>query len=327
MREQLAANGLTPEQMAADTASGRDENHVIAESFGVERIAPVPGRCRAGAGPVPGRAPPVEAGELTLDDFAHHEVTGSVEACPAGHAPRHVTRDEATHTTVVEMPASRCASCPLLKLCPIRPTKDGRCELTFTDQARRLAARRVEEVTEVFRERYAARSGIESTNSGLKNRLSLGWLRVRGRGAVFRTLLLKVGGWNVPRAAASEKRRAMVQAQLVQLLGTGWAWPFGHPPSSPLRPKANSCAPRASQNPSASRPRAQKRFFNLHPSSPPDLCRTRHAWVFVAISGARQYSIGNSALIPQSASLKFRRESPFSQGIATVHVWLTVAVR
>lgn len=51
MREQLAANGLTPEQMAADTASGRDENHVIAESFGVERIAPVPGRCRAGAGP------------------------------------------------------------------------------------------------------------------------------------------------------------------------------------------------------------------------------------------------------------------------------------
>ena len=47
MREQLAANGLTPEQMAADTASGRDENHVIAESFGVERIAPVPRRCRA----------------------------------------------------------------------------------------------------------------------------------------------------------------------------------------------------------------------------------------------------------------------------------------
>ena len=219
MLGQLAANGLTPEQMAADTADGSDENYVIAESFGVELIAPVPGR-----------APQVEAGELTLDDFAHNEVTGSVEACPAGHAPRHVTRDEATHTTVVEMPSFTCASCPLLQLCPIHQTPDDRFELKFTDQARRLAARRVEAETSVFRERYAARAGIESTNSGLKNRLSLGWLRVRGRGAVFRTILLKVSGWNVLRAAASKKLRAMIQARLAQLLGAGWAGPFGQSP-------------------------------------------------------------------------------------------------
>jgi hypothetical protein len=80
----------------------------------------------------------VEAGELTLDDFAHHEVTDSVEACPAGHAPLHVTRDAATHTTVVEMPSFTCASCPLLKLCPIHQTPDDRFELKFTDQARGL---------------------------------------------------------------------------------------------------------------------------------------------------------------------------------------------
>ena len=102
MLEQLDANGLTPEQMAADTAYGSDENYAIAESFGVELIAPVPGR-----------APDVRAEDLTLDDFAHNEVTGSVDACPAGHAPRHVMRDEATLTTVVEMPAATCASCPL----------------------------------------------------------------------------------------------------------------------------------------------------------------------------------------------------------------------
>ena len=41
---------------------------------------------------------------------------------------------------------------------------------------RRLAARRAEERTPVFREHYSVRSGIESTNSGLKNRLGLGWL-------------------------------------------------------------------------------------------------------------------------------------------------------
>lgn len=216
MLVQLETNGLTPEQMAADTAYGSDENFVIAESFGVELIAPIPGR-----------VPEVKAEDLTLDDFAHHEVTGSVEACPAGHAPRSVTRDEATQTTVVEMPASICASCPLLKFCPIHRTPDGRFELKFTDQARRTAARRREVETSVFRERYAERSGIESTNSGLKNRLNMGWLRVRGRGAVFRTILLKVSGWNVLRASASEKLRAMVQEKLIKLLGSGWAWLFG----------------------------------------------------------------------------------------------------
>ncbi len=215
MLEQLEVNGLTPAQMAADTAYGSDENYATAESFGVELIAPVPGR-----------VPQVDPEALTLDDFAHHEVTGSVEACPAGHAPLRVTGDEATHTSVVEMPAATCASCPLRKLCPIHQTSDGRFELKFTDQARRTAARRCEEQTHVFRERYAARSGIESTHSGLKNRLGLGWLRVRGRGAVFRTILLKVSGWNVLRAAASEKLRTAVQAEVAKVLGAGWAWPF-----------------------------------------------------------------------------------------------------
>jgi hypothetical protein len=216
MLEQLDANSLIPEQMAADTAYGSDENALIAESFGVELIAPVPGR-----------APQMSAEELTLDDFAHHEVTGTVEACPASHLPLRVTRHETTQTTVVEMSAAVCESCPLLKLCPIHHTPDGRFELKFTDQARRLAARRREAETDVFRERYAKRSGIESTNSGLKNRLGLGRLRVRGRGAVFRTLFLKVSGWNVLRAAASEKLHAMVRNELAKLLGAGWAWPFG----------------------------------------------------------------------------------------------------
>ena len=68
--------------------------------------------------------------------------------------------------------------------------------------------RRVEEKTEVFQERYAPRSGIESTNSGLKNRLGLDRLRVRGRGSVFRVILHTVAGWNVLRAAAAQKLRA-----------------------------------------------------------------------------------------------------------------------
>ncbi len=206
---------------------------------------------------------------LTLDDFAHHELTGAFEACPAGPAARQVTRDESTQTTIVVMSAKQCASCPLRKFCPIHRQADGRYELKFTDQARRRAARRREQDTEVFRERDTIRSGIESTNSplkktsregeapaepretsdmptkngsagaspslfqraansGLKNRLGLGKLRVRGRESVLRQLLLKVTGWNLLRTADSEALRTKVREQLAKLMETGCSPLSGH---------------------------------------------------------------------------------------------------
>jgi len=227
MLEQLESRDMLPEEMTADTAYGSDGNCVFAESRGVELIAPIPGK-----------APQLDPAALTLDDFAHKEVTGAVEACPAGHAPLQVTRTESTETgvavlavaalTIVTMSAEHCAGCPLLKSCPIQHKADDTYELKFTDHDLRLAARRREQDTEVFRERYSIRSGIESTNSGLKNRLGLGHLKVRGRGSVFRQLLLKVTGWNVLRAAASEAVRTKVAERLAKLLGTGWSRRSGH---------------------------------------------------------------------------------------------------
>jgi hypothetical protein len=83
----------------------------------------------------------------------------------------------------------------------------------------------VEEQTPVFKERYAPRAGIESTNSGLKNRLGLGRLPVRGRGSVFRVLLHKVAGWNVLRAAASQTLRAWVRTRVAETLNGGETGP------------------------------------------------------------------------------------------------------
>jgi len=71
------------------------------------------------------------------------------------------------------------------------------------------------------------RSGIESTNSGLKNRLGLGRLRVRGRGSVFRVIWHKLAGWNVLRAAASKKLRAWVAEKMARTLKSGKSAPFG----------------------------------------------------------------------------------------------------
>jgi len=216
MLDQLEKGNLLPEEMLADTLYTNDENVQAAAEFGVDMI-----------GPVPGRAPEGNDDALTVDDFAVDERTGIVGACPAGHEPLSCTYDERTGKTKLEMPAGACAACPFRKQCPIVNTDEGRYVLEYTDKQRRLAARRREQETAVFKERYAMRSGIESTNSGLKNRLGLGRLRVRGRGSVFRVIWHKLAGWNVLRAAASKKLRAWVAEQMAKLLKRGESALFG----------------------------------------------------------------------------------------------------
>jgi hypothetical protein len=223
MLDQLERAGRLPEEMLADTLYTGDENVQAAAARGVDLVGPVPGRAAA------------DPEALSVDDFALDERTGMIDACPAGHEPESCSHDAATARTRVEMPASACAECPFRQRCPIEKTRDGKFTLEFTDKERRLAGRRVEEKTEVFKERYARRSGIESTNSGLKNRLGLDRLRVRGRGSVFRVILHKVAGWNVLRAAASGELRARVRTQVAQTLRGGGSGPTGRPCAPALR--------------------------------------------------------------------------------------------
>ncbi len=210
MLKQLQVAGHLPEEMPADGHYGSHANYVAAAAMGVELIAPVAGR-------------PVEATAeaLTVDDFAVDERTGLVDACPAGHAPLSVQRDAEAGLTIIEMPASACQACPHQEQCPIHKGRDDRFTLDYTDKELQTAARRVEQETEVFKERYSPRAGIESTNSGAKHRLSMGSLRVRGRGSVFRVLWHKVAGWNLLRAAASAKLRAVVAEAVARSLGLG----------------------------------------------------------------------------------------------------------
>jgi hypothetical protein len=207
MLDQLTDSKLLPEEMLADTLYCGDENVQAAEGRGVELV-----------GPIPGREPASDPEALTLDDFAVDERTGRAEACPQGHTPILVERNEEAGTTRIEMAAAACEGCPFRTRCPIHQTRDGRYQLDFTDKDHRTAGRRREQETPVFAERYRMRSGIESTNSGLKNRLGLKRLRVRGRGSVFRVILHKIAGWNLLRAAASTKLRALVSSEVAQTL-------------------------------------------------------------------------------------------------------------
>ena len=223
----LKEKGRLPESMQADTAYGSDANVQMAAAEGVELVSPaastpegaapevatIPSREEAS---VNGNAPPLPATvePLTIDDFAMDERTKKVTACPSGRIPLEATYDAQSGTTTIEMKASDCENCPFRKACPMQKKPKGRYRLSYTDKQRRLDERRREEKTDAFKERYAKRSGIESTNSGLKRRLGLGKLRVRGRKAVYHAILLKVAGWNLHQAVAALRKRAAKKAKL-----------------------------------------------------------------------------------------------------------------
>jgi len=197
MLAKLQEQERLPAEMVVDTAYGGDENVQAAAASRVEIISPVAGR------------PPATeavADALTIDDFAHDERTGNVDACPTGRIPLQTVHEAASDTTTVHMAAADCDACPYRPACPVEPGPQG-YQSRFTGKQRRLASRRCEEATPVFKERYARRAGVESTNSGLKRRLGLGRLRVRGLPAVQHALYLKVAGWNLLRAAAALARR------------------------------------------------------------------------------------------------------------------------
>ena len=226
----LKAKDLLPEQMLADTAYGSDENVQAAAKLGVELVAPLPG-----AEPQSADAPASETAtatststpleKLTIDDFSVDERTGKVSACPSGRLPLNVLYEQGPNQdkTTIEMRPEDCESCPFREACPMRTTKKGKYQLDYTPKQRRQEERRREEDTAAFRKRYAKRSGLESTNGGLKRKHGLGKLRVRGRPAVHHAIYLKVAGWNMHRATASGKLVSPV-AEILRKLGFGGWW-------------------------------------------------------------------------------------------------------
>ncbi|MBU0482867.1 MAG: transposase [Proteobacteria bacterium] len=193
---------LLPQEMFVDTHYCSDENVQNAAARGVELVGPTP----------PGSGGPKDTDQLNIDDFDIDGETEEVICCPAGHQPESSVHDKQTAKTRTIMPESACGQCEYVNECPIKKGRHG-YQLDHTAKERRLASRRREESTEVFRERYRIRGGIEGTNSGLKRRTGLGRLRVRGQPRVFRSILLKVAGWNILRAAACAKMREIVYAR------------------------------------------------------------------------------------------------------------------
>ena len=205
--ENLETNDLLPDQMLVDTHYTGDENVQLAEEKGVELVGPVP----SGSGKN-GDDGKDEYEQLNVDDFDIDEQSEEVVCCPSSHEPQSSEHNSETGKTKTVMPESACSQCEFFEQCPVEKNK-GQYQLEHTAKQRRLAGRRREQDTEVFRERYKTRGGIEATNSGLKRKTGLGQLRVRGRPAVFHAIYLKIAGWNILRASVCAKIREIVYAR------------------------------------------------------------------------------------------------------------------
>lgn len=219
--EELQGRKLLPREMVADTPYCGDENVQTAEALGVELIGPMPSDSSSGSDS--DQADAGKAEPLNIDDFDVDEVTEEVICCPAGHEPESSKHNGASGVTKTVMPASVCGGCEFFAQCPVKKIRDTYV-LEHTPKARRLAGRRRETATEVFKERYQIRGGIEGTNSGLKRRTGLGRLRVRGGPAVYHAIYLKIAGWNLLRAAVCATIREIVYARAKKaVLGLNFA--------------------------------------------------------------------------------------------------------
>ncbi|MBL7224338.1 MAG: transposase, partial [Candidatus Brocadiae bacterium] len=177
MLDQLEAHGRLPEAMYSDTHYGSDENVTLAAERGVDLQSPVSGTSKQ------------DPDALTVDDFVIDEASETVERCPNGCEPVSSAHDAATGVTTTVMRPSECHGCDFASQCPVRNVH-GRIVLRHTAKQRRLAARRAEQATDAFRDNYAIRGGGESVNSGLKRKMGMGRLRVRGSPRVRMAVLL-----------------------------------------------------------------------------------------------------------------------------------------
>ena len=205
--EDLEAKGFLPEELFVDTGYTGDDNVRFAEDKGVELVGPVPSGSSKSKGD--------EYEQLNIDDFNVDDDSEEVVCCPAGHKPQSSEHNKETGKTKTVMPESACGQCEFFEQCPVEKTSNG-YQLKHNTKERRTAGRRREAATDVFKERYKIRGGIEGTNSGLKRKMGLGKLRVRGRPAVFQAIYLKVVGWNILRAASCAKMREIVYERASQ---------------------------------------------------------------------------------------------------------------
>jgi hypothetical protein len=164
--------------LLADTAYGSDANYARCERYGVELVAPVPGKASAEktSGAMLSETDfPVEEREV-IDGYGVKHVKPFIKTCPAGKEPHRSHYDYSTGTKRILHLVETCRDCPLRAKCPVE-YGNGWMQVRIHAATRRTSRRSAQQETESFKSRYRQRSGIEATNSLLKRVTGLGRLR------------------------------------------------------------------------------------------------------------------------------------------------------
>lgn len=143
-----------------------------------------------------------------------------------GLVPKEVTADTIYGS---DENVRRCAEAGIELVSPVPGRKPGQdsprhtCTKAERKRKDRIEARRLEQETPEWKERYAARSGIEGLNRALDVVTGFKRLRVRGLRAVSMALNLKAAGWNIAATAKILKKRRR-KAAMRRREGTLWAF-------------------------------------------------------------------------------------------------------
>ena len=180
VHENLAARGHEPKTTYVDAGYVSGKNIIEAEGQGVDLKGPT----ELGKKPKEDKAP--------LSDFEFNAERTRVEKCPAGHEPIKQEDSKDGETINVYFDKKVCERCERKDRCRAQ-RQVGTWVLRFTSVSVAVVQRRIEQETSQFKNEYKIRSGIEATNSQLKNQRGMGRLRVRGSPAVslrvtFKTL-------------------------------------------------------------------------------------------------------------------------------------------
>lgn len=185
----LAEREIQPKEMVADTTYCSTDNAIAAAAKGTELVGPVPGTA----------SDTMPEAHLGKGDFLADPCGERPSTCVGGQTATKTERNDANGVLRLYFDGAACAKCQFSDICAARLLKDGTRVFTTTVRQATMEDRRAYEQSEEFKERYAARAGIEATNSELKRGHGLGRLRVRRQPRVRLAVYLKAVACNLKR--------------------------------------------------------------------------------------------------------------------------------
>jgi len=158
----VVERGNRPQELAADTLYGSQDNVEIAQAGGTELIAPV-------------------YGKKSSEDFQGFEFNDEYDIinCPAEEAPVKIRTNKRKGSKTALWEKEVCGQCPLQSQCRVKQGKSFYL-LPYTEKLIKLWQRRQHEQSDEFKNKYGMRAGVEASISRIISQTGARRLRYRG---------------------------------------------------------------------------------------------------------------------------------------------------